>query len=312
MTRPDVSIVVLSWNTRDLTTACLEALLRDGARPECQTTREIIVVDNGSEDGSADHVAAHFPQVRLIRNAENRLYAEGNNQGARAATGKWLCTLNSDTEVEPGALDLLVHFLAEHPDYGAASPRLVFPDGRLQRACRRFPNLLVPFAESTRLGHHWPLNQVNAHLRMDDFDHLSSRDVDQPPGAVMVFDRQEFVDMGGLDPELSLFFNDVDLCKRLWQTGRRIRYLAEAVVVHHEGASTSRVYNRNRNALYLRNRAAFFRKHYGPTGEHLMQGALALWTLEYALGVSLSPVLGMPEKAAELRALRDHVRTCMA
>ena len=116
--RPTLSIVILSWNTKALTLACLRALSAETPRH----SREVIVVDNGSVDGSADAIAATFPEVNLVRNTENRLYAEGNNQGADLARGTYLCLLNSDTEVRPGAIDRLVDFLAEHPEYGAVSP----------------------------------------------------------------------------------------------------------------------------------------------------------------------------------------------
>ena len=143
--RPDLSIVILTWNTVDLTLACLEALEReadvgDGPR----YTREVIVVDNGSEDRTAEAVAERFPDVVLVRNDENRFYAAGNNQGAQVATGRWLCLLNSDTEVRPGALDRLVDFLEQNGgEYGACAPRLVHPDGKVQKACKRFPGLMV-------------------------------------------------------------------------------------------------------------------------------------------------------------------------
>lgn len=306
MDTPDLSIVILSWNTRELTSACLDALLRDGERPDCLTTREIIVVDNASEDGSADHIAQNYPDVVLLRNAENRLYAEGNNQGARVATGRWLCTLNSDTEVQPGALDTLVQWLQAHPEYAVASPRLVYPDGRVQHACRRFPTPMALVAESSRFGTRWPLR--TALTSLGDFDHEHSRDVDQPPGAVMVVAREEYLSFGGLDPDLALFFNDVDLCLRLWKAGRRIRYVAEAVVIHHEGASTRKHLNPDLTLLWARNRATFYRKHFGVQGARMVRLALLIWTLDYALGVSLSRSKSLPEKARALKTLGEIVR----
>lgn len=303
----DLSIVILSWNTKALTSACLDSLRSD----EAETTRELIVVDNGSEDGSADHIAEHYPEVILVRNPDNRLYAEGNNQGARRATGKWLCTLNSDTEVRPGALDKLVRWLKDHPDYGAASAKLVNPDGSVQPACTRFPGLLDPIADSTRLGSAIPICKRYArYQRMSDFDHMHSRDVDQPPGAVMVFDREEYLAYGGLDPVLSLFFNDVDMCKRLWADGRRIRFVADAEVVHHGGASTTLFTNKNRNSIWFRNRESFYEKHYGSLGKQWLRGVLVMWAAEYALGVSLSR-RSSRDKAQELKDLGKHVRQCL-
>ncbi|MGB5811137.1 MAG: glycosyltransferase family 2 protein [Polyangiales bacterium] len=309
--QPDLSVVILSWNTRALTASCIDALLRDRAQPECETTREIIVVDNGSEDDSADYIAAHYPDVVLVRNPDNRLYAEGNNQGASVATGRWLCTLNSDAEVKPGALDTLVRWLVEHPDYGAASPKLVNLDGSVQPECRRFPGLLDVVAEGTQLGRLWPFSSVAYRTRMRDFDHLTSRDVDQPPGAVMMFDREEYLSYGGLDPELSLFFNDVDICNRLWADGRRIRYVAEAEVVHHGGASTTIFVDKNNDSLWFKNRETYFHKHFGEVGRRWTRGAFMLWSTEYALGVSLSRRRSLAEKATELKVLRQHMRDCL-
>ena len=104
---PVLSVVVLSWNTQALTLACLQALFAE----QPKHAREVIVVDNGSADGSADAIAEQYPAVRLLRNPDNRLYAEGNNQGAKMALGRYVVTLNSDTEVRAGALDQLVDFL---------------------------------------------------------------------------------------------------------------------------------------------------------------------------------------------------------
>lgn len=260
MSTPVLSVVVLSWNTKDLTLACLRALYAETPRH----AREVIVVDNGSHDGSADAIAAAFPQVSLQRNPDNRLYSAGNNQGAAVARGEYLCTLNSDTEVRPGALDRLVEFLRDHPDYGACAPKLVDPDGSVQHACQRFPTLLTALCFDSWWGTWWPGSRVQARYLMRDFDHRTSRDVDQPPGAVFVMRTAEWRAFGGLDEELSLFYNDVDLSKRLWAKRRRIRYLADVEVMHHRGAST-RNFTRML-VLWHRNRLAYYGKHYGALG----------------------------------------------
>jgi hypothetical protein len=254
---PELSVVVLSWNTRELLLACLAALYAETPRH----AREVIVVDNGSADGSAEAVAARFPQVLLLRNRENRLYAAGNNQGVAAASGRFVCTLNSDTEVRPGALDQLVDFLLANRDYGAVAPRLVDPDGTVQRACQRFPTLLSALCFDSWWGTWWPGSRVQDRYLMRDFDHLQSRDVPQPPGACFCMATAEWRALGGLDEELSLFYNDVDLSRRLWQAGRRIRYLATAEVMHHRGASTRNF--ARMLVLWHRNRLAYYRKHHG-------------------------------------------------
>ncbi|MFY9344883.1 MAG: glycosyltransferase family 2 protein [Planctomycetota bacterium] len=260
MTRPVLSVVVLSWNTVALTLACLRALFAESPRH----AREVIVVDNGSQDGSADAIASQFPQVRLLRNPDNRLYAAGNNQGAALAVGEFVCTLNSDTEVRAGALDLLVDWLVAHPEYAVAAPRLCDPDGGVQRACMRFPTLLSALCYDSWWGTWWPGRAVVARYEMRDFDHLASRDVDQPPGACQVLRLSEWRSLGGFDEELSLFFNDVDLCRRLVRAGRRIRYVAEAEVLHHRGASTKSF--ARMLVLWHKNRFAYYKKHWGVLG----------------------------------------------
>lgn len=254
---PKLSVVVLSWNTRELTLACLRSLRED----RVGHSREVIVIDNASEDDSAAAIAEQHPEVRLVCNPENRGYAGGHNQGGNLARGEYLCTLNSDTEVVPGALDLLVDYLDSHPDYGAISPQLVNMDGSVQPACMRFPGLATALCYDTVFGKFWPGSVVERRYFMKDFDHLHSRDVDQPPGAVFVVRRDEFLAMGGLDEELFLFFNDVDLCKRLWKSGRRIHYLANSQVRHHCGASTKGF--RKYVVVWHKNRLAYYRKHYG-------------------------------------------------
>lgn len=259
MTIPLVSIVVLSWNTKELLANCLRAIRRD---PDTANW-EVLVVDNASEDGSADMVEESFPWVRLIRNPTNLLYSEGNNIGARLANGDHLCLLNSDTEVVPGALRQLADYLAANDDCAAASPQLLWPDGRIQSGCRRmfgFRDVVanLPLIRNMR----WARN-LQHRAAMTEFDHASDCDVDQPPGACMMLRRSEYLESGGLDPSLSLYFNDVDLCRRFLLAGRRIRYIASARVYHHHGASTKKKTVEFGNPLWHRNRISYIRKWNG-------------------------------------------------
>lgn len=260
MTEPLLSVVVLSWNTRDLLAACLRSLEATAD----ELPRQVIVVDNASTDGSAEMVAAHFGWAELVRNARNEGYAIGNNIGAARATGRYLMTLNSDTEVRPGALPALVGFLEENPSHGACGPRLDNPDGTVQRACMRFPTLMSHVFFDTCFARWFPRNETLPRYFMEDFDHLGSRDVDQPPGAALVLRRDLWEELGGFDPELWLFFNDVDLCRRIRERGLAIRYVAEARILHHTGASTSQFPDFGR--IWHINRLAYFRKTFGWRG----------------------------------------------
>jgi hypothetical protein len=305
MSEVHLSVVILSWNTCAILRACLAALERDVPLAR----REIIVVDNDSSDGSAQMVARDFPSAQLLCNPRNELYAAANNQGARLAKGRYLCLLNSDTEVRMGALEHLSRFLEEHPDYAAIAPKLVNPDGTVQRACRRFPTLFEPLLESTSLGKFPPGSWLSRWLSMDEFDHLHSRDVAQPPGACLLLRTAEYLEMGGLDPDLSLFFNDVDLCLALHRKGRRIRYCAEVEVMHHQGASTRVHSSRHRNLLWIQNRAAYYRKNHGRLAEGWLQAVLKLWALECNLRIRL----GSRETKAKKKALAEltaFIREC--
>lgn len=268
---PVVSVVVLSWNTVDLLRACLLSLRRDSVdRP-----REVIVVDNHStRDDSADMVAREFPEFTLIRNPRNVGYAEGNNVGIRASSGRYVLLLNSDTEVEPGAIDRLAAFLESQPNHGAVGAQLRNVDGSIQRACMRWPDLLVCVGFDTWFGKHGPLKGHIDRYFVTDFDHAHSRDVEQPPGAALMLRRTALERVGLLDPDLFLFFNDVELCRRLHAIGYAIHFLAEARITHHGGASTSRY---GEFALeWHKNRARYYQRVYGPLG-FLLAKIMTAW-----------------------------------
>lgn len=257
----DVSIVVLSWNTRDLLLRCLEAVHRHPPPGEW----EGVVVDNASGDGSAEAVAERFPAWTLVRNRRNEGYARGNNQGIARTTGDLVLLLNSDTVVGEGSLDRLVRELRDHPRLAIAAPQLRNPDGTVQRSCMRFPSLLTALFFDTWLERLFPGNPVNARYFYRDFDHEQTREVDQPPGACLLLRREALEEVGLLDEDLFLFFNDVDLCLRLRRAGWGIRFVADARVRHEVGASTRQF--DDFIVTWHRNRLRYYRKHHGAWGE---------------------------------------------
>lgn len=271
---PRLSIVVLSWNTANLLAACLSSLQAAGGL----AWEDVIVVDNASGDGSADLVERRFPAVRLVRNAVNEGYAAGNNRGAALARGQHLLLLNSDTEVARGTLERLVEFLEAHPSHAACAPRLVHPDGAVQLSAKRFPSLATAVFFDTWFQRWFPANREIPRYFMADFDHLTSRDVDQPPGAALLIRRDLWCALGGFDEELWLFFNDVDLCRRAAALGFRVAYRAEVAVVHHEGASTRQF--PAFGAMWHRNRLAYYRKTFGWRGALLARLMTSLRGLE--------------------------------
>ena len=292
---PRLSVVVLSWNTRELLAACLASLRAESAR----TPHQLVVVDNASADGSADMVARDFPHAELVRNPRNEGYAIGNNLGAARARGEYLLLLNSDTEVRPGALDVLLRFLDAHPGHGACGPRLDWPDGRPQLSCKRFPTLRTALFYDTWLERRFPLNRVVPRYLMLDFDHLASRDVDQPPGAALLVRRALWQELSGFDPALWLFFNDVDFCGRLRARGHAIAYVAEARILHHEGQSTSQFPDFGRQ--WHLDRLRYYRKTFGWRGTLAARLASSMrgWEETRRLRRSGAP----PEAVARVRAV---------
>jgi len=255
-----LSVVILSWNTKDLLEACLGSIFSK----EWNLDIEVIVVDNASEDGSSQMAATKFPEVMLIQNKKNEGYARGNNIGIRSCKGDHILLLNSDTEVRDGSFDKMVLFLEDNPEYGACGGQLINPDGSLQTACMRFPTLSVTMFYDTFIEKLFPNNNVVKKYFMKDFDHDSSIDVDQPPGACFMVTREVVEKVGLLDEDLWLFYNDVDYCKRIWDEGYKIRFVKGACVMHHIGGSTSK-YGDFSLELH-RNRVRYFRKHFGLRG----------------------------------------------
>ncbi|MAG58420.1 MAG: hypothetical protein CMJ83_19200 [Planctomycetes bacterium] len=268
MSAPDLSVVILSWNTRQLVAECLEAL--QGARDGLDV--EVVVVDNGSHDGSPDMIAERFPDVVLEPNAENRGYAGGVNQGIARATGRRVCLLGSDTRVKPGTFRALIDHLDAHPEVGAVAPPLLNDDDSYQAACMRFPTIRTALWWDTPLNHLWPESKELRRYQMKDWDHRGTREIDQPPGTCFMVRREVLDEVGVMDERLWLFFNDVDWSLRIRHAGYSIWYVEAPGVYHHEGGSTRHF--QDFAGEWHRNRIHFYRKHYKVIGNFITKTVL--------------------------------------
>lgn len=257
----DLSIVIVSWNVRDLLERCLETV--QASLDYRGLTGEIIVVDNGSTDGSPEMVRDRFPSVSLVEPGVNLGYSGGNNVGLRRAQGRYVLILNPDTELMPETLGRLVDALDRNPSIGLVGPALFFPDGRLQSSRRRFPNLLVGLIESTSLEPWFAHSRILRDFRLLDYPDDQPAPVDWVVGAALMVRREVVEQVGLFDETFFMYFEELDWQRRIKEAGWSIWYWPEARVVHHEGASSRQVVAR-RQILFATSKVEYYRKWYGP------------------------------------------------
>jgi GT2 family glycosyltransferase len=280
---PVLSILVISYNTRAMTLDCLRSVVA-----ETRTPYELIVLDNASGDGSAEAVAAEFPQVRLIASPENLGFAEGNNVAARVARGEYLLLLNPDTLVLRGALDKLLAFARETPQAGIWGGRTLFPDGSLNPAsCWRRLDLWALLMRATglvSLFRESPLFNAEAYggWRRD-----SPREVDIVTGCLFLIRRVTWDRLGGFDPTYVMYGDEADLCRRAQAIGVKPMITPEAEIVHYTGASeTVRADKLVRLYCAL---MTLIRRHFPPWQRPLARGLLLSTPLTRALVLKALP-----------------------
>ncbi len=280
----DVSVCIVNWNTREHLAACLESLRAHAGELEL----EVIVVDNASSDGSAEMVAGQHPWVRLVALDENCYYAAGNNVALQEASAPNVLLLNPDIVVEPGSVQHLATFLEEHPRAGAVAPRLRQPDGSIQLTCRSFPDPDVVISEALGLSRLFPRSRRFGKYRMSWWDYSDEREVDQPMASALMIRKAALDEVGHFDERFPMFFNDVDLCRRLKDAGWEIWFTPEVQMRHEGGASTRQVRREMIRASH-RGMLDYYAKHYrGKTCPVLYWTAVGL--LHLGLWVRLAAV----------------------
>jgi hypothetical protein len=301
MSKPDLGIIIASYNTRDLLRTCLRSVYAS----QGDFTLEVCVVDNASPDESAEMVATEFPQVHLIANEKNVGYPRANNHGLRAFgfiessnpgpntatlephSPKFALLLNPDTELPPDALARMLDFMAEHPEAGISGPKLVLPDGSLDLACRRsFPTVAVSLYRMAGLSRLFPHSPRFGRYNLTYLDPDQVTEIDAVEGAFMLVRAEAIAQAGLMDGQFFMYGEDLDWAYRIKQAGWKV-YYNPAVTVLHVKRAASRHSTRAQIEFY-RAMDIFYRKHYA---------AQTPWWL-HALVVS---AIALRQKVEELR-----------
>lgn len=254
----DLSIIIVNYNTRQLTLDCLQSVYASNT----DYMYETIVVDNDSKDDSVACLQQQYPSIPLIVNQENVGFSRANNQGIRIAQGRYILLLNSDTIVEKNTLDIMIRFMDQHTEIGASGCKVVLPDGSLDKACRRgFPTPSASFYYAFGFSKLFPKVPKFNQYQLGYLNADQSYPIDCLVGAFMLIRREAMDQVGMLDEEFFMYGEDVDWCYRIKSAGWEIYYNAETKITHYKGASSRRkpykiIYEFHR-AMYL-----FHRKHY--------------------------------------------------
>ncbi len=264
--RPDVDIILVSWNTRDLTLQCLDSLA-DSVSPYRMS---VLVIDNASQDDSVISIEQQHPEVQLIRNTDNRGFAAANNQGIQAGQGRYVLLLNTDTIAHPQAIAKLISFADTHKRAGMIGPMLLNPDGSYQGSFAAQPTLLSELLSATGLGvrifGHWFPNYGPSKAAI-------AQQAGYIQGACMLVRREALDQVGLLDEQYFMYSEEPDWCYRMAQSGWEIWYTPDACITHYGGQSTRQRRHEMMVILY-RSKVRFFMKHRGKTYAVLFCGLL--------------------------------------
>lgn len=270
----ELSIIIVTWNSEHEIIPCVESISRNTT----DIKTELIIIDNYSSDNTPSVLKKiNYPNLQVYLNDENTGYTKAVNQGIRYAKGDYILLLNPDTVLSDNSLLQLTQFLKNNNSYGACAPRLINEDGTVQYSIRHFPGFRDIFFEFSLLSYIFPKSPVFGRWKMKFFDYSADADVDQPMAAVLLIQKNVLEEVNSMDERFFMFFNDVDLCRRIWETGYKIRYLSDPEIIHKKGVS---VYKNRTNMIKIWDKDCikYFTKY--------NQSALLLFWLKISLNIS--------------------------
>ena len=309
----DLAIIVVSYNTRELTRECLASVYASLERSEMDAA--VYVVDNASSDGSADMVRAHFPQVRLIASEENLGFARGNNlalrdmgfggseQDAASCSNLQVLLLNPDTVVLGKAIETLYRFLRAHPRIGLVGAALVHSDGGFQHSAFRFPSLAQAFLDFFPINHRLLDSRLNGRYPRRLYEAGDPFSIDHPLGAVMMVRGEVIGQVGLMDEGFFMYCEEIDWCMRIKRCGWQINCVPRARIVHHVAQSTRQFRDRMFVELW-RSRYRLFDKHYEPLYRWMVRRIVRLGLWRDAQRVRRGDAT-VEERGSRLRAYRE-------
>ena len=291
----DVTLSITNTNNRELLRRCLETVVQTVK----QVRYEVIVVDNASDDGSADMVGESFPQVKLIRNATRLGYGACHNRAIEQALGRYVLILNEDMEILEGAVDTMVREADRIPDLGALGCRILNPDRTLQHSCFNFPTLTQELFEAI-----FPYTLIfpNSRIRsrMYWWRHDEPRDVDIVVGCCMLVPKAVIDRIGAFDPAFFVYSEEHDWCRRMKNAGLRVRFIPSAEMIHY-GGQTSKRMSLHMAMVKLDSQTKFFKKHHGSGQTLALRTIIAFGAAARALGWGALMIRGGSRETANAK-----------
>lgn len=276
---PEVTVIMVSYNTRELTLKAVETLLENAG----DVTMRVVVFDNASADGSAEAVAERFPGVEVIAHPENLGFGLANNLVAETATTEWLLLLNPDTETHPGAVEKLLAFSRAHPQAGITGGRTVFPDGSLNIAsCWRQMSVWSLFCNATGLSKLFANSETFNPEAFGGWQRDSVREVDIVVGCLLMIRRELWHELGGFDRRYFMYGEETDLCLRARRLGYRPMITPESQIMHLVGASSSQA--SEKLLRVARAKVSLIRDHWPAWKQPVGLGLMWLWSLIRRIG----------------------------
>jgi GT2 family glycosyltransferase len=277
-----LSIVIICWNDLKVIQDCLESIY--GNRPSFEF--EVIISDNGSTDGSIELIRQRFPEARIVENRANLGFARGNNAGIEVSRGEFVLILNPDTIIHPGSLDRWIEFADRHPEAGGFGCRVLNRDGSYQQSARPFPTLARDLIAALYLR---PLAYVSDAFVSDEYlgwKGDTEREVEWQSGCCVMFRGELLKRLNGFDSQFFYHLEEVDLCKRGWESGHPILFTPAATITHLGGQSVSRFPIRFELEKY-RGRYKYFYKHFGRRAARRLRRVVLIKLRVRELGYSI-------------------------
>ena len=259
-----VSIIIVSWNTRQITCDCLRSIYGQSGI----NNYEVIVLDNASSDGSVQMIKHDFPDVFLIENKENRGFAAANNQGIAIAKGRYILLLNSDTVILDNAIGKTVSFAEAHPEAAVIGCRVLNPDKTLQPTCFMFPSVLNLILSSTYLYKLFPRSRFFGREHMTWWDRSDEHEVDVVTGCFMLVRNEAIEQVGMMDERFFVYGEETDWCYRFKQAGWKVMFTPCAEIIHLGGQSSKKI--ATEMALQLRGSILQFINKHRPRWEYVL------------------------------------------